>query len=407
MANTVLSSLLFEYDTVKFITIKSRTVGLLSRFIQLVIIGYLIGYVIVWKKGYQEFSAVESAVTTKVKGVIYTNFSESEFHPGIDKSLYDRIWDVEDLIIPPSENDAFFVTTNVEVTPIQKKGRCAEDPGIPEAACTPENNSCVQGTRLMVGNGVMTGNCIKNERENYSCEIEAWCPVERDVMPLKNGALLTETKNFTVLIKNSVDFPKFKVRRRNIIDSINNETYLQNCRYSQDEDPDCPVFILGDIIHYVNEDEKANGHTPMDYDEIAIKGGVISIIISWDCNLDLDQKYCLPKYSFRRLDDPEAKISDGWNFRYAHYSNDTRALYKAYGIKFVVQVHGQGGKFSPFPLFLNIGSGLALLAVQTYICDLVILYFLKNRKHYRNTKYETVISEEDSIDPGPGFTRFK
>ena len=51
-------------------------------------------FAIVWKKGYQEFENVQSAVTTKLKGVVYTNFSGI---PGLDG----RIWDVADYVVPP------------------------------------------------------------------------------------------------------------------------------------------------------------------------------------------------------------------------------------------------------------------------------------------------------------------
>ena len=62
---------------------------------------------------------------------------------------------------------------------------------------------------------------------------------------------------------------------------------------------------------------------------MAIKGGVVSLSIAWHCNLDYDfMSYCLPRYSFRILDD------FGWNFRHAKYhEEDRRTLYKMYGIK--------------------------------------------------------------------------
>ncbi|EEC10106.1 P2X purinoceptor,putative [Ixodes scapularis] len=47
-------------------------------------------------------------------------------------------------------------------------------------------------------------------------------------------------------------------------------------------------------------------------------GGVIQLLINWDCNLDFDAKYCIPKYTFSRLDDPNAVLAKGWNFRQAH-----------------------------------------------------------------------------------------
>ena len=61
-------SVFFEYDTPKIVHINSKRVGVLSRLVQACIIAYVIGFVIVYKKGYQKFDDVKSAVTSKVKG---------------------------------------------------------------------------------------------------------------------------------------------------------------------------------------------------------------------------------------------------------------------------------------------------------------------------------------------------
>lgn len=39
--------------------------------------------------------------------------------------------------------------------------------------------------------------------------------------------------------------------------------------------------------------------------------------INWDCNLDRAASHCVPKYSFRRLDNKDSAntISPGYNFR--------------------------------------------------------------------------------------------
>jgi len=42
---------------------------------------------------------------------------------------------------------------------------------------------------------------------------------------------------------------------------------------------------------------------------------VIVINIEWYCNLDYSIDDCLPKYSFSRLDQQNAKIAKGSNFR--------------------------------------------------------------------------------------------
>ena len=42
------------------------------------------------------------------------------------KSMYERVWDEADYVVPPAENGAFFVTTNVVITPNQTWGTCPE-----------------------------------------------------------------------------------------------------------------------------------------------------------------------------------------------------------------------------------------------------------------------------------------
>lgn len=48
------------------------------------------------------------------------------------------------------------------------------------------------------------------------------------------------------------------------------------------------------------------------------QGGEIGINIEWKCNLDWSVEFCVPRYSFTRLDAPFAKnaVSKGYNFRY-------------------------------------------------------------------------------------------
>ena len=37
-----------------------------------------------------------------------------------------KVWDEADYVVPPAENGAFFVTTNVVITPNQTWGECPE-----------------------------------------------------------------------------------------------------------------------------------------------------------------------------------------------------------------------------------------------------------------------------------------
>ncbi|CAL1272479.1 unnamed protein product [Larinioides sclopetarius] len=390
---TSIAESLFSYETPKIVQIKSILVGVISRLIQLIIIAYIIGYAIIYQKGYQEFSDVESSVTTKVKGIALTNFSKEDFNPEIlHPEWYRRVWDVADFVVPPSENGATFIATNVIITSNQTLGTCSEDPSISGSHCNQTYNMCAAGKALPGGNGVMTGKCVENDRDNSisTCEISAWCPTEDDVLPLKNAtALLKDSQDFTVLIKNFVDFPKFaNAKRRNIKDTSDKD-YLKNCLYDPQNSTDCPIFKLGDIVRWSGQ---------KNYDDVASQGGVISVVIKWECNLDFDKKYCFPTYEFNRLDDPNASLAPGWNFRYANYYDDSRrTLYKMYGIRLTINVVGRAGKFRIVPLLQNIGAGLGLLALEVVICDVVVLYLVKKHNYYKSKKYEEVDPEDEPL----------
>merc|ERR1712227_999845 len=59
----------------------------------------------IYNKGYQEKDEVVSAVTSKVKGIVLTNYSDQELDnvPAQGRYLYNRVWDVTDFAVPPVE----------------------------------------------------------------------------------------------------------------------------------------------------------------------------------------------------------------------------------------------------------------------------------------------------------------
>ncbi|XP_058963911.2 P2X purinoceptor 4-like isoform X1 [Pocillopora verrucosa] len=392
VCDTVLAAV-FEYDTAKIVHIKSKRVGVINRLIQLVIIVYVIGYVIVYKKGYQESQKPYSSVTTKVKGLSFTNLTNKS----MELFLYGgfHVWDSSDFVIPPEENNVVFVMTNMIISPNQNQSTCPEDPNFTDVRCKSDSD-CTPFEPVKNGNGVKTGKCVDADRKPFGkvCEIYAWCPVEIDELPMpgynlsNTVPLLDAAKDFTLLIKNSVQFPKFNESLRNIM--TEDESYLRNCNYDPQTDHLCPIFKLGKIVELAH----------VNFEDIAFKGGVIAIVITWNCNFDPLAYFCEPKYSFRRLDDSKSPIAPGYNFRYAnYYVQDNvlhRTLFKAYGIRFMIMVYGEGGKFSAIPLFLNLGSGVALLGIATVLCDIVVLYVLQKKYFYREKKYLMVDTDTDS-----------
>ncbi|XP_017283718.1 P2X purinoceptor 3a [Kryptolebias marmoratus] len=368
------------YETPKSVVVKSWSVGITNRVMQLVIIAYFVGYVFLYEKAYQQSdTAIESSVITKVKGF---------------GRLNDRVMDVADYIYPPQGSGMFCIITRVIVTDNQFQGRCAET----ERGFTCETDAnCTQYIGSVLSSGLITGVCLKASNETTGrCEIEGWCPAENDSVKMDT---MEEFKSFTIFIKNSIRFPLFNVTRGNFPATMNIKTCTNN-----EKDPLCPIFRVEDILK----------ETKQNLTQLAMKGGEIGINIAWQCNLDQNIEKCIPKYSFRRMDAPFEKnrISKGYNFRYAKYyktenGTEFRTLHKAYAVRFDVMVTGKAGKFSLVPTVINVVAALTSIGMGTVLCDIILLNCLKGAEQYKAKKFEEVTEDkkEPAVTPSPGSQR--
>ncbi|XP_039658842.1 P2X purinoceptor 4-like isoform X2 [Perca fluviatilis] len=356
----------FDYETPKTLVIPNIGVGCVFRFTQLLVVLYVVGYVCVVQKAYQETDSVISSVITKVKGFAFTNISDMD----------PRFWDVADYVIPSQ-------LPNPSTT-------CVDD-------C-----DCIEGHSDPQGNGIQTGLCENYSTTAKTCEVLSWCPLEIDTK-LPEHALLASAENFTVLIKNSITYPKFNVHRRNILPHINS-SYLKRCEFNRATDPDCPIFRLKNIVSEAGEE----------FQDMAVKGGILGIIIDWSCDLDWWAGKCHPKYSFRRLDSkhPVNNVAPGYNFRFAKYyktqdGEETRTLIKAYGIRFDVIVFGTAGKFGIVPTIVNLGATLSFLSLVPVVTDWVLLSCMRKRDLYSKHKVtnlnEDVETESMSMGTGTSY----
>lgn len=357
----------WDYETPKVIVVRNRPLGFFHRTVQLLILIYFVWYVFLVQKSYQESeTGPESSIITKVKGITMSE---------------DKVWDVEEYVRPPEGGSVVSIITRIEVTPSQTLGTCPESLRVNSSSCHSDDD-CVAGHPNIKGNGIRTGNCVPYYHGNFkTCEVSAWCPVEDGTSD--NHFLGKMAPNFTILIKNSIHYPKFKFSKGNIASLKNG--YLKHCTFDQDSDPYCPIFKLGFIVEQAGEN----------FTELAHKGGVIGVIINWNCDLDLSESKCNPKYSFRRLDPKHNPASAGYNFRFAKYykinsTTVTRTLIKAYGIRIDVIVHGQAGKFSLIPTIINLATALTSIGVGSFLCDWILLTFMNQDKLYSHKKFDKV-----------------
>uniref|UniRef100_A0A3Q3JS77 P2X purinoceptor n=1 Tax=Monopterus albus TaxID=43700 RepID=A0A3Q3JS77_MONAL len=346
-----------NYKTEKYVIAENKRIGVLFRLYQLAVLGYIIGWVFVVKKGYQEREEVlQTSVITKLKGVTLINSSEIGLH----------LWSAEDYVIPPNGEQVFFIVTNYIETPNQRLGFCAESSKVPNGQCLSDDD-CVEGETVIAGNGIKTGSCLNS---TGTCEIHAWT--------------LEISENFTVYIKNFIRFPKFEFSKSNVLDTSDG-SYLKRCSYDRERHPYCPIFRVGDLVSWA-------GH---DFQEMAVKGGSIGIHIQWKCDLDKDYSQCNPQYSFTRLDmNLNNSVTSGYNFRYARYYKDQngetyRTLYKVYGIRFDIMINGQvqqlstGGE-NPVDIIIY------FFFQGAFACDMILLYMMNTSSLYRERKFEII-----------------
>uniref|UniRef100_A0A8C7LTE0 P2X purinoceptor n=1 Tax=Oncorhynchus mykiss TaxID=8022 RepID=A0A8C7LTE0_ONCMY len=332
-----------NFKTEKYVIAENRKLGISFRVFQICVLAYVIGWVLVFKKGYQSREeTVQSSVITKLKGVVMTNNTETGL----------RLWGPEDYVIPPTGEQVFFIVTNYIETPHQSLGFCAESPKVPDGQCV-NNEDCAEGEAVVAGNGVKTGLCLNS---TGTCEIHEFI-----LFCCENNEIVTFALSLSI----------------------------NRCSYDNDIHPYCPIFRLGDLV-------SRTGH---DFQDMAVVGGSIGILIEWNCDLDKDYSQCNPEYSFTRLDmNLNSSVTSGYNFRYARYYKDEagesyRTLYKVYGIRFDIMVNGRAGKFNIIPTVIAIGSGLAIMGMGKFACDMIFVYMLSTSSFYRDRKFEILKKE--------------
>uniref|UniRef100_A0A8C6LW37 P2X purinoceptor n=1 Tax=Nothobranchius furzeri TaxID=105023 RepID=A0A8C6LW37_NOTFU len=324
----------FTYETTKSVVVKSWTIGIINRIVQLIIISYFVGgNVHTGKIWCFFFTPFQGKVMFNCTRFLHKPADYGDFSSGLDFLVF-----------------SILVSTFV--------------------FCCP----CV---------GIPTGRCVPFNSNVSSCEIKGWCPAEIDTIKTDP---MEEVKNFTIFIKNSIRFPTFDYTKGNFLPSMN-ETYIKKCNFNMGPDIYCPIFKVGDILNYAQQN----------FTELAAKGGVIGIKINWMCDLDKSDDYCNPSYSFTRLDAMSQKstVSPGYNFRFAKYykmenGTDYRTLIKAYAIRFDVIVNGNAGKFNMIPTLINMVAAFTSVGVGTVLCDIILLNFLKGAEQYKAKKFEEV-----------------
>ena len=367
----------------------------------------------VYSKGYQEHDTAVSSIVAKVKGTTAICAQQVALDECPDDQIL--VLDTSDYVVPAQENNAVFILTNSVETPgqTQAAGGWDEDSGAGTTgsqrvwACDSDTD-CPRFASSR--NGVLTGECGLNSR----CRIFGWGPPEQTADDSASSApgfhrQMPGVQDFTIYVKNQIFFPNFRARFDNT--GLGNSTteYLRSCLWNATTDPYCPVFRVGDMLRAAGIEDFES--------EIMVRGGVITMGLTYDCDLDIDtgvedsandvaavnknpkKNVCAPSVTFNRIDEAGDPLASGYNFRFARYdvggTEPVRTLTKAYGVRFVFVVSGRAGRFSIVPLLIAFGSGIGLLSLATVAADFAATRLLAQRSLYVRHKYHSIRGELD------------
>jgi hypothetical protein len=292
-------------------------------------------------------------------------------------------YDVNDFILPATENSAVSITTRMTET---------------EHVLTFCNDTKSGNKQLKYSsnNGTSIHNCYEAARcilpPLYRDEYGNQTTVDNPQLCWFKLSTTTTKQNYQALdyilfIKNFVEFPQIGLVRDNLASNIVNNTYLDQCEYHQDKHPLCPKFRILKILQMIESNSS-------EYESMFLYGSLIEIKISWKCNIDRRLRPCIPNYGFQRLDvkpyrnnpyDPGSKFLTSRHFFRPNGRQLHRVHTNIYNLHIMVSVTGEVGKFDLFQTTTSIGSFLGIFGTGTIVCDLIAAFFT----NFKRVKYES------------------
>jgi len=341
-------------------------------------------YLMFQQNSYQIFDRSPiSAVTIKVKPSSYCSSNASKIHHLLEYNCTQSLYDVNDFILPPTENSAISIT--IRTTEVEHVLRYCDSKRIGKKR---NNHSMENATALH--------QCYNKSRcilpPFYRDESEKETIIQIPQLCWFKSPDKSETRNYQALdyilfIKNFVEFPQLGLVRDNLKPDIVEKDYINTCEYESEKKHSlCPKFRISKILEMI----KPN---PEEYEKMFHYGSLIEIKISWKCNLDRRSEVCKPHYGFERLDikpyqdnpyDPGSSFLTSRHFFRPNSSQLHRVHTTIYNLHIVVSVTGEVGKFDLFQTTTSIGSFLGIFGTGTIVCDMIAAFFT----NFKTVKYD-------------------
>merc|ERR1719159_1228832 len=334
---------LFAYDTVKEVKVLDRRLGIVFYSVLLLIIFYIVIFVFMIKKAYQDVEKTNGWVVMKVLNTAH----DEQFLP----------WDVYDAVTNPGEQGALFLPTRVLITRGQKQDGFCESP----------LHACESDKDCDIGNKDLQ----KEECKDGFCMRRGWCPAEQENIPTTEEHLI-DVLSYEVWFQTNLHYHKFML-------DVSTTDELEPNRYP---DGTANTYPVHDMLRMANLDPE----TVKEY------GAVLQTNTIFDC--DLDDKVCQVRMEVVNVD-----TKTGFNYQVSHYYEDggvqKKDTYHYYGIRFVCFSTGIGKVASFCNTVLQVSSAIALLACAQAAADVVLQNVVPERRHYIEKK---ILETEDFGD---------
>merc|ERR1719334_3027319 len=118
--------------------------------------------------------------------------------------------DAMDLVRPSMEENAFFLTTAMAITPNQTQDICDGNPNETPSCSAHDASNCAQEFYSWNSQGLYTGDCGTNQH----CQLYTWCPVEND----DDSVTVNNVGALTAFIKIDVTFDRYNISVSNTDD---------------------------------------------------------------------------------------------------------------------------------------------------------------------------------------------
>jgi len=358
---------LLSYQTVKYLTIKERKLGIIHHTLQFIIFAYIALYTILYQQRYLLLEPPYGTIRATVKepptwipaeALAYCWQNQSSSVKGFQNCncTYMRGTDVT---YPPGQIDSVFVSTRIKDTYYNTSGSCNDPINMTTLACVPPSTPSstyryytanIENYTLYMEHAIF-GRQNNILVSNFNCEGKMIMPNGQDIAfnePNRTGDILS-----VQTIVNAAD-----------IASLDDSSGLgSSYRYDG--------LLIVAVVTYNNYVTRPSKFHYM------------------------YELYAMPNQDVISMQPTE--VLPGGTTRQRNW----------YGVRVIFLVVGEIGFFDFPTLLTSLVNGLVLIKVATVIVDLMLLYILPSKKLYTKHKFEyPELSKEESrsMSERPGYS---